>query len=566
MKKDFLMKYEGEIKSMANKLIDSKKKWKDGRVSGIWKDILDEVCQYNNDISLCRKSGYLPLHISSTYLREENIYENLLLIFKLDTSEMLFLLTPSETPTLDIHNSKDYVNELSEKKKLKAFFKNLKNADCSVLLNITEEISKNITILKFRLRKTDIDNINSLFNIIEEKEMLTLFGYYLYVHYYRQYLLSHKYYSIINLVCDTKKINVTQVRAVCSLLYSVIFAKNEIPLENILTYKDLSDQNMILSKFEEIEKFQYAYACKNIFDNFVIIDCSDVSIRKNNDNLINITLKQAKKLMQSIIVISKKRIIDDTVLNINFDNLDSSNYHFVQNKSNNLQKYISKFEDVFNKKYIPSWIELVDYFMEEYVEKISTSIYKSAVIEKHLANRYAPIILALYDFFEFLRNKYYIAQEDYDKFINLCNTIYGAENTQIDISDTNTNVDPIVVFTKTIYELYANNIELFTDDNNTEPFKYTNTKNKKELICFNHITDVILFVKNNKDKIDSYNDFINVFIESESTEDLLQQIRDSLTEKQIQIVNKGRKDYRIGKTSYFAIDIEKLKEFVEQCE
>ena len=147
----------------------------------------------------------------------------------------------------------------------------------------------------------------------------------------RQYLLSHKYFSIINLVCDTKKINVTQVRAVCSFLYSVIFDKNTIPPENILTYTDLSDQNIILNKFEEIENFQYAYTCKNIFDNFVIIDCSEISIRKNNHNLLNLILKQAKKLTQSIIIISKKRIIDDTVLNINFDNLDSSNYHFVQN-------------------------------------------------------------------------------------------------------------------------------------------------------------------------------------------------------------------------------------------
>ncbi len=338
----------------------------------------------------------------------------------------------------------------------------------------------------------------------------------------RQYLLSHKYFSIINLVCDTKKINVTQVRAVCSFLYSVIFDKNTIPPENILTYTDLSDQNIILNKFEEIENFQYAYTCKNIFDNFVIIDCSEISIRKNNHNLLNLILKQAKKLTQSIIIISKKRIIDDTVLNINFDNLDSSNYHFVQNNSKNIQKYISKFKNAFNKKYIPSWIELVDYFMEEYVEKMSMSIYKSAVIEKYLADRYAPIILALYDFFEFLRNEYYIAQEDYNKFINLCNTIYGAENTQIDISDTNTNIDPIVVFTEAIYELYINNIELFTDDNTRKPFIYINKKNQKELICFNYIADVIPFIKNNRDKINSYNNFSNIFIEAESTEELLQ--------------------------------------------
>ncbi|NDO18688.1 hypothetical protein FMM68_03355 [Lachnospiraceae bacterium MD329] len=568
MEKDFLKKYESEIKEISHKLIDSDKRWMLVRISKIWKDILDEVCKYNIDISVCIKSGYLPVHISSTYLREENIYENLLFIFKKHTSEILLLLTYSEDTVIDSSKTNDFINKLSTKNKLKEFFSEFTqhNVDMLTLLNVTKEISKNINILEFRLRKADIDNIHSLFNIIEEKEMLTLFGYYLYVHYYRQYLLSHKYYSIINLVCDTKKINVTQVRAVCSFLYSVIFDKNTIPPENILTYTDLSDQNIILNKFEEIENFQYAYTYKNIFDNFVIIDCSEISIRKNNHNLLNIILKQAKKLTQSIIIISKKRIIDDTVLNINFDNLDSSNYHFIQNNSKNMQKYISKFKNAFNKKYIPSWIELVDYFMEEYVEKMSTSIYKSAVIEKYLADRYAPIILALYDFFEFLRNEYYIAQEDYNKFINLCNTIYGAENTQIDISDTNTNIDPIVVFTEAIYELYINNIELFTDDNTRKPFIYINKKNQKELLCFNYIADVIPFIKNNRDKINLYNNFSNIFIEAESTEELLQQIRNSLIEKQLQVVNKNRKDYRIGSQSYFALDVAQLKEFVAQRE
>lgn len=230
------------------------------------------------------------------------------------------------------------------------------------------------------------------------------------------------------------------------------------------------------------------------------------------------------------------------------------------------QEYISEFEDFINTKYDQLRLDLTEFTMKPPVKKVSKSIYNSAVIEKHLANKYAPILLALYDFFEFLRNKYYISQEDYDKFMNLCKTIYGAENTQIDISNTNTNVDPIVVFTKTIYELYINNIELFAEDNTKQPFRYTKTKNKKELICFKNISDVISFVKNNKNMIASYNDFSNIFIESKSDEDVLQQIKDFLFEKQIQKTNKDRKDYKIDGKLYFALDVAKLKEFIAQCE
>ena len=187
MEKDFLKKYESEIKEISHKLIDSDKRWMLVRISKIWKDILDEVCKYNIDISVCIKSGYLPVHISSTYLREENIYKNLLLIFKQHTSEILLLLTYSEDTVIDSSKTNDFINNLSTKNKLKEFFSEFTqhNVDMLTLLNVTKEISKNINILEFRLRKADIDNIHSLFNIIEEKEMLTLFGYYLYVHYYK---------------------------------------------------------------------------------------------------------------------------------------------------------------------------------------------------------------------------------------------------------------------------------------------------------------------------------------------------------------------------------------------
>lgn len=336
MEKDFLKKYENEIRLIANKLIDSSKRWKLGRIDKVWKDIFDEVCKYNIDMSVCIKSGYLPVHISSTYLREEDTYENLLLIFKLNTSEVLFLLTSSENSAIDISKTNDFINKLSTKNKLKEFFSEFTqhNVDILTLLNVTEEISKNINILESRLRKADIDNLNTLFNIITEKEMLTLFGYYLYVYFYKQYLLFPKYYSIINLVYDARKMNVTQARAICSFLYSTIFAENEISSKNILTYKDISDKKMILSKFKEADKFEYAYDSENNLGTFIIIDCSESSTRKNINNVLHIYSKKVKKqyLNTSIIIISKKKITDDIVLHVNFENLNSDKYLSVKKK------------------------------------------------------------------------------------------------------------------------------------------------------------------------------------------------------------------------------------------
>lgn len=575
MEKDFLMKYESEIKSIANKLIDSSKRWKLSRISEVWKDIFDEVCKCNIDMSVCSNSGYLPVHISSTYLREEDTYENLLLIFKLHNSEVLFLLTSSENSAIDSSKTNDFINKLSTKNKLKEFFSEFTqhNVDILTLLNVTEEISKNINILESRLRKADIDNLNTLFNIITEKEMLTLFGYYLYTYLYCNDKIKNKYRSIINITYDYHKNNVDEVKFVSSFLHSVMTTRKSFPAKSIFTTTDFP------TKGDAFEKF------KNATNNLVIVDYSTPSRKNLIKNILCIysTLKKQKKYISSIqydqcfnrniIIISKKLINDELIIHIPFENLNADNYIKAKTLTNIFNKYIDEFEDFIADKYEPI-TELIDLTnnIEKAMKSISKSIYNTSIQDKNTSNKYAPVILALYDFFEFLQQKYYISQKDYEEFIRLCNAIYGYQNTKIDIPqinteiDINNNIDPYIVFTKTIYELYINNIELFTDDNTKQPFRYANTKNKKEMICFKDISYVISFIKNNKDKIDSYNDFSNVFIESESTEELLQQIRNSLMENQLQVVNKNRKDYRVGKSSYFALDVAKLKEFIAQCE
>lgn len=569
MEKDFLKKYEDEIREIVRDMLNAEKQWKINRIKGMYKDILDEFIKCTTNINI-KADNYLPVYIATNHLEEENQYAHLLFIFKLDTSEILILLVFDDVAVLDLNIVGKTIYELSNKKKVKGFFSEIfqNDTDMSFLFDIIEGISKSVNILKIEFHKRYVEELNTLFNIMDKIETMTLFGYFLYISLYKQFLLSYKYYSLLNIVFNIKNDEIRNIRAVCSLFYSIVFTDKEIPSENVFTTDDISTEEYILEKFKDATKFRYAYKIKSKNGKFIIIDYSEPSKRKSINNVLNLYSKKTKEKLfnMSIAILSKKKISDDKILHIDFKDFNDDNYKIIKKQYDLFQDYIVEFEDFIDDKYQLSDTDYEYSAISKSIKKMSKKIYSSAVIEQYQSNRYAPIILALHDFFEFFRNKHYISQKDYDKFISLCDTIYGAENTQIDIGDTNINVDPIVVFTKTIYELYKNNIELFADDNTRQPFRYYNTKNKKEMICFNHITYVISFVKNNKDMITSYNDFSNIFIESESTEDLLQQIRDSLTEKQIQVVNKNRKDYRIGKSSYFAIDALKLKEFVTQCE
>lgn len=304
-------------------------------------------------------------------------------------------------------------------------------------------------------------------------------------------------------------------------------------------------------------------------DKLIFIDYSKPSKRKPVNIILNMYSNKIKKklLNNSIIILSKNKIVNDRVLHINFEKFNDKKYVDIQKTCKILRQYISKnFKKFIKKKYELKNVIVEDPDIEKNIKETSNTIYNSAVIEKHFADRYAPIILALYDFFEFLRSKYYITQEDYDKFIKDCDAIYGAGDTHIDIPYNNFNNDPIIIFLKAIYELYENNSELFSDSTDSEPFIYDKSTKADKLICFQDIDKAVEFVKNHIDKIDLADSFNGIFVNPEYINDVLSQIKDTLIEKRIQIVNKGRKDYRIGKTSYFAIDIEKLKEFVEQCE
>lgn len=568
MEKDFLKKYEDEIRGIIVEMLNAEKQWKINRVKDIYKDILDEFVKCNTNINI--ETNYLPVYISSNYFEEENQYAHLLFIFKLEKSEVLSLLVYDDEAVLDMIIADETIHKLSNKKKLKKFFSEdfLYDMDLHSLLNIAEEISKSINVLHMDFHKRYIYELNTLFSIIDKKEMMMLFGYFLYIYFYKQFTLYYKYYSMLNIVFNSKNDDINKLRAVCSLFYSLIFSEKEIPSENVFAIDDITTTDKAAQKIGDAEQFEYTYRTRHANGKCIIVDCSKYSKRKNINNIINIYSNRVEEeyLSSNIIILSERKVINDIVLHINFDNFTDRRYHAIKNEYDIFQKYISEFEDFMEEKYEISWLSCDDIDMKKYTKKMSNKIYDSAVIEKHLADKYAPIILALYDFFEFLRSKYYITQEDYDKFIKDCDAIYGAGDTHIDITKHSSNIDPVIVFSKAIYTLYTNHSELFSDADDSVPFIYEGNRNNKQLICFKNIEESVEFAQNNIDKIDSYESFNEIFMQSESVEDILPKIKDVLIEKGIQIFNKNRKDYRINDKTYFALNVEKLKEFVEQCE
>ena len=600
MERDFLKKYESEICAISDKLIDTKKKWKCSRIKGAWKEIFDEICKLNIDMSLCRKFGYLPVHILSRHLQEEDIYEHLLFIFKVNTSEVLFLLVSTNSQIIDMNKVNKKISKLSGKKELKDFFSEMIQNDMDILswLTIAEAISKDINVLNIEIQKTYIDDINNLFGIIDKKESMTIFGYFLYIFFYKQFTQSTEYYSMLNIVFNPKNYESNKLMAVLSLLYSMICSKKEFPPENIATINDIETKKKILKKFKHAQKYKCAFNYKKseeitkrlaekskggIFDGqfivpkknerqinkLIVIDYSEPSKRITINNLLDIYSNEVKErhFDNSIIILSKKKIEKNIVLPINFENLNSEKYIDSKKICKTIRKdLLKKLKKFIRKKYKinKSFDEITA--IEKKIKKVSNKIYDSAVIGKHLADRYAPIILALYDFFEFLRSKYFITQEDYDKFIKDCDAIYDAEDTSIDIPYNNLNDDPVIIFSKAIYELYENNNELFLNSPNSELFIYDKSKKADKLICFKDIDKSVEFIKSHIDKIHLADSFNTIFVQSESIEYILPKIKDVLIEKGIQFVNQKRKDYKINGKLYFALDVEKLKEFVEQCE
>lgn len=253
MEKDFLKKYEDEINTITNQLIDTKKKWECRRINDIWKEFLDEICKCNLDMSLCDEAGYLPVHVLSRHLKEEDIYEHLLFIFNLKTSEILFFLVSDTARIIDMNKVNKKINKLLCEKKLKKFFLAMVQNDVDILplLNVAEKISKNINALNIEFHKKYIEDINTLFSIIDKKEIMTLFGYCLYVYFYKQFTLSYKYYSMLNIVFNPKNYDINKLRAVCSLLYSLIFSEEEIPSENIFTIDDIKTEDDVLKRFKK---------------------------------------------------------------------------------------------------------------------------------------------------------------------------------------------------------------------------------------------------------------------------------------------------------------------------
>lgn len=571
MKKDFLLQYKDELLSKVTELIDSGKSRKICRIDNFYKSIVDEIMTSNVDISLCRETFYLPVHIASVYLREENIYNHVLFIFNLHTSEVLILLTNSQTPELNKSETTEMFNKLSQKDKqnLKQFFKtfNQNKIDFDLLLNCTTEISKSLDVLEFKLKQIWIDDLKKFLNIISAKEMLTLFGYYLYTYIYCKNITRNKYRSIINITYNPKNTNTDEIKAVYSLLHRIITSEKSLSSKNVLTSDDIITKENALHNF------------KNATDNLIIINYSEPSRKKPIGNILDIysTLEKQKKhigskkyhqgLNRNMIIISKKHIDKKGIIPVAFDNFNASNHVDTKKVCAIFQEYISEFKDFVSDKYDSlEDIDNITVQTEKAVKKISKTIYKHSILEKSESDKYSPILLSLYDFFEFLRSKFYIAQEDYEEFIILCDTIYGAQDTNIDIPQSNTAIDPIIVFSKAIYYLYIHHRELFSDNSNSEPFIYTKYKKIKELLCFKNINSVVSFVENNIDKIDSSDYFLDTFINSKSATDLLKQTKHSMIEKEIVTVSKGAKDYRIGKRRYFAIDILKLKEFIAQCE
>lgn len=112
--------------------------------------------------------------------------------------------------------------------------------------------------------------------------------------------------------------------------------------------------------------------------------------------------------------------------------------------------------------------------------------------------------------------------------------------------------------------LYTKHRYLFSDTpGRDEPFIYIR-RDRNLVICFNNISDVISFIKNHSDKIDglSYSRFNDIFINNDRSAEVLNDIKLFMFDNELQAVNNDRKDYKVKKLLYFAMNMTKIEEYI----
>lgn len=396
------------------------------------------------------------------------------------------------------------------------------------------------------------------FNIISVKDMLKLFGYFIFCFIYQKYVDEIEYQPILNIVYNARKSTMFEVRSLLSCIYTIFTNKNSIPYTNIFSLDDMSYIELISDKFTKTT------------DDILISDTSSTAAKKN--------MKYFTKLIYGykdnndytnlgLISISKNPIEHNRIINISFDDFDGNSLVTIKSFYEDFHELLEDFtNNAATKHYKNNSPCLKRDYDEDNIEvsnvkELCTKIYNTSIFDKNESKKIAPIIFVLKEFTDFLGEKCYISKPTYSCFLNLIDSIYVPA--RIELKPANIQNIGIQVLIEAIYSLYKNNPLLFSNIIDKEPFIYKGSRKSGDLICFRNINSAISFVKNNIGKLKGslYTRACNAFFDNvfELKES---EIKSTMISQNLLMTNPHRTDYRIKQKAYLAIDIDKTATFL----
>lgn len=396
-------------------------------------------------------------------------------------------------------------------------------------------------------RKKDISEIEQKIIAMSAKGMTT-----------RQIsdIVEDLYNPILNIACHAN-LNNNEIYPLLSLMNTIHTGKTSISHSQLIQSHELSENESLKEKFKKSES------------NIIIADASNQYAMRNLNNLIDLyyssketsTKKGDKNLVLGLLMITKNPFLDKHVLNVTCNNIDQNRLMEIKRMHTDLYDLTAHFCQRVKKKEkkrLKIKLDNPGALTKENIKELSDEIDQNSIFDSSKCQALAPIILTLNNFFKFLNKKNYISADTCKFYLQIVRSIYIPESATM--NDTVTSDDlPENIVVKCLYGLINKSKSLISTSIDKTPFIYTQSTKYGNMICFNHIEDVITFIKNNIELLDEklYSKFYDIVL-MENSSSGAQLLKRRLKEKNLIITNAGRPDYRIKNKTYLALDIDKI--------
>ena len=555
---DFYKQHQDEIKEILEDLIDSKKPHKVVSAGSFEKTLNAELKHYG--FFKYDRRLYTLIHVACIYLNEEGKYSHLFLLYNKTSGDVLEFVMFTEGENLSDIELTEHIDKLSKssQKKLTKFFAsyNKCNSYADEFTPGMKRAEQELGVYKARLIKPYTKLLNNFFSILNKKEMLLILGYFLYVYSFQRDMGTKKYNPILNIECPAN-LNNSEIYSLLSCMNTILTGETSIPGSRLIQSHELSDNKALRDKLEKIKS------------DIIIADASNQYAMRKLGEMTDLYYSYKKTLAKKgdgdlilgLIIITKNSFLDKQVINATCKQLEihrvietKRKHAYLRDLTAHFCQHIKEQEE----RNTNLTFENACDFTSENISSLTNEIYEASIYDTSKSQTLAPIILTLNHFFEFLNNENYISADTCNFYLQIVRSIYIPESATMNDAVISDDL-PENIVVKCLYSLINKSKSLISTSIDKTPFIYTQSTKYGNMICFNNIEDVIMYIKNNIEHLDEklYSKFYDIVL-MENSSSGAQLLKRRLKEKNLIITNAGRPDYRIKNKTYLALDIDKI--------